>query len=267
MNKIIAVALNTFLETRRDKILYSFFIFAIIMILSSLVFSTLSAEQYPKIVKDFGLTAISLFSILISIFLGTGLVYKEIEKKTVYNIFSKPIERYQFLTGKYLGIAITILVIMLLMSLIFLGIVLLIQLPNKSFIEYHYGGLYFNELLVALFFEYLECLVVIGIAILFSCFTSPVLALLFTFLIFAIGRFSSDIKLFANEINNNVVSIISDVLYYTIPNLEKFNIRSEAVYGGNLSLELILNTTAYALIFSLILLLLSIVVFQRKEFK
>jgi len=267
MNKIIAVALNTFLETRRDKILYSFFVFAIIMILSSLVFSTLSAEQYPKIVKDFGLTAISLFSILISIFLGTGLVYKEIEKKTVYNIFSKPIERYQFLTGKYLGIAITILVIMLLMSLIFLGIVLLIQLPNKSFIEYHYGGLYFNELLVALFFEYLECLVVIGIAILFSCFTSPVLALLFTFLIFAIGRFSSDIKLFANEIDNNVVSIISDVLYYTIPNLEKFNIRSEAVYGGNISLELILNTTAYALIFSLILLLLSIVVFQRKEFK
>ena len=127
MNKIIAVALNTFLETRRDKILYSFFVFAIIMILSSLVFSTLSAEQYPKIVKDFGLTAISLFSILISIFLGTGLVYKEIEKKTVYNIFSKPIERYQFLTGKYLGIAITILVIMLLMSLIFLGIVLLIK--------------------------------------------------------------------------------------------------------------------------------------------
>ena len=267
MNKIIAVALNTFLETRRDKILYSFFIFAIIMILSSLVFSTLSAEQYHKIVKDFGLTAISLFSILISIFLGTGLVYKEIEKKTVYNIFSKPIERYQFITGKYLGIAITILVIMLLMSLIFLGIVLLIQLPNKSFIEYYYGGLYFNELLAALYFEYLECLVVIGIAILFSCFTSPVLALLFTFLIFAIGRFSSDIKLFANEINNNVVSIISDVLYYTIPNLEKFNIRSEAVYGGNLSLELILNTTAYALIFSLILLLLSIVVFQRKEFK
>lgn len=267
MNKIIAVALNTFLETRRDKILYSFFIFAIIMILSSLVFSTLSAEQYHKIVKDFGLTAISLFSILISIFLGTGLVYKEIEKKTVYNIFSKPIERYQFITGKYLGIAITILVIMLLMSLIFLGIVLLIQLPNKSFIEYYYGGLYFNELLAALYFEYLECLVVIGIAILFSCFTSPVLALLFTFLIFAIGRFSSDIKLFANEINNNVVSIISDVLYYTIPNLEKFNLRSEAVYGGNLSLELILNTTAYALIFSLILLLLSIVVFQRKEFK
>ncbi len=267
MNKIIAVALNTFLETRRDKILYSFFIFAIIMILSSLVFSTLSAEQYHKIVKDFGLTAISLFSILISIFLGTGLVYKEIEKKTVYNIFSKPIERYQFITGKYLGIAITILVIMLLMSLIFLGIVLLIQLPNKSFIEYYYGGLYFNELFAALYFEYLECLVVIGIAILFSCFTSPVLALLFTFLIFAIGRFSSDIKLFANEIDNNIVSIISDVLYYTIPNLEKFNIRSEAVYGGNLSLELILNTTAYALIFSLILLLLSIVVFQRKEFK
>ena len=267
MNKIIAVALNTFLETRRDKILYSFFVFAIIMILSSLVFSTLSAEQYPKIVKDFGLTAISLFSILISIFLGTGLVYKEIEKKTVYNIFSKPIERYQFLTGKYLGIAITILVIMLLMSLIFLGIVLLIQLPNKSFIEYYYGGLYFNELFAALYFEYLECLVVIGIAILFSCFTSPVLALLFTFLIFAIGRFSSDIKLFAKEIDNNIVSKISDVLYYTIPNLEKFNIRSEAVYGGNISLELILNTTAYALIFSLILLLLSIVVFQRKEFK
>jgi len=118
MNKIWVIALNTFLEARRDRVLYSLIIFAVIVILSSLVFSTISAEQYNKIVKDFGLTAISLFGVLISIFLGTGLVYKEIEKNTVYNIFSKPIERYQFILGKYLGLAITILVITLFMSLI-----------------------------------------------------------------------------------------------------------------------------------------------------
>lgn len=267
MKKIWIIALNTFLEARRDRVLYSLILFSVIMILSSLVFSTISAEQYNKIVKDFGLTAISLFGVLMSIFLGTALVYKEIEKKTVYNIFSKPIERYQFVIGKYLGLALTLLVITLCMSVIVFLIVLYVELPNSSFIKYYYGGHYFGEFFAAVYFQYLEFLIIIGIAIVFSCFTSPVLAILLSFLLFAVGRFSADIRLFAEEVRNPIVNYFSEIIYRVIPNLEKFNIRSEAVYGGDISLSLILNTTVYALIYTAVLILLAILIFQKKEFK
>ena len=267
MKKIFLVASNAFLEARRDRVLYSLALFALLMILSSLVFSSISAEQYNKIVKDFGLTAISLFGILISIFLGTSLVYKEIEKKTVYNIFSKPIERYQFIIGKYLGLALTILIITVSMCLILFLVVLYVELPRTKFIEYYYGGHYFLEFFLAVYFEYLEFLIVIGVAIVLSSFTTPILAILLTFLFISIGRFSADIMLLAEEIQSPLVLLFSKIVYIVIPNLEKFNIRSEAVYGGNISLQLVFNTTIYALIYVCIFLLLSILIFQKKEFK
>ena len=164
MNEILVIALNTFREARRDRILYSLILFALLVIASSLVFSTISAEQYNKIVKDFGLASISIFGVMISIFLGTGLVYKEIEKKTVYNIFSKPVERYQFILGKYLGLAITVLVITASMALILFLVVLYVELPNSEFIKYYYKGHYFKEFFLAIYFEYLEFLIIIGIA-------------------------------------------------------------------------------------------------------
>lgn len=267
MKKILVVALNTFLEARRDRVLYSLALFALIMILSSLVFCTISAEQHNKIVKDFGLTAISIFGIMISIFLGTGLVYKEIEKKTVYNIFSKPIERYQFIVGKYLGLSLTLLVITLCMGIIVFLIVIYVEIPNSSFVKFYYGGHYFAEFFLAIYFQYLEFLVVIGIALALSCFTSPILAVLMSFLVFAVGRFSADIKLFTEEVQNPIANIFSSIVYVVVPNLEKFNVRKEAVYGGDISFGLVINTTIYCLIFVLVLLLISILVFQRKEFK
>lgn len=267
MKIIWVIALNTFLEARRDRILYSLFLFAILMIISSLVFSTISAQQFNKIVKDFGLTAISLFGVLLSIFLGTSLVFKEIEKKTVYNIFSKPIERYQFIIGKYIGLAITLFVITLSMCAILFITILFVELPNSGFIKFYYGGHHFLEFFTAVSFEYLEFLVVIGIALVLSSFTSPVLAILLSFLLFAVGRLSADIRLFAEEIDNPAVNYFSEIFYRVVPNLEKFNIRSEAVYGGNISLNLVLNTTIYAFIYVIILVLLAILIFQRKEFK
>ena len=267
MKKIYVVALNTFLEARRDKVLYTLVLFSVIMILSSLVFGTISAEQHNKIVKDFGLTAISIFGVMISIFLGTGLVYKEIEKKTVYNIFSKPLERYQFIVGKYLGLALTLLVITALMCLILFIIILAIELPKSDSIKFYYGGHYFKEFFIAVYFEYLEFLIIIGFALALSCFTSPMLAILLSLLIFTAGRFSADIRLFSDEVKNPIASIFSEFVYRTIPNLEKFNFRSEAVYGSEITTNLIFNTTIYALIFILVLLLLSSLIFQRKEFK
>jgi len=267
MNKIWTVAKNTFIEAIRDKVLYSLVLFAFLLIASSLVLSSLSAEQHNKFVKDFALASISIFGIMLSIFLSVGLVYKEIERKTVYNIFSKPLYRYQFIVGKYLGIALTLLIITFLMFLISLLLVSYFELSNKEFVKFYYGGHYFKEFILAVYFQYLEFLIIIGIALVLSSFTTPIISVLLSFLAFAIGRTSSDIRHFAEEVDSPVVTVISEILYRVIPNLEKLNYRSEAVYGGNITNMLILNTTIYAVLYVLILLFLSVVIFERREFK
>jgi len=267
MKRIWSVAHNTFIEAIRDRVLFSLILFAFVMILSSLIFAGISAEQYNKIVKDLGLTAISLIGIMISIFLGMGLVYKEIEKKTVYNIFSKPIRRYEFILGKYLGLSFTLLVNTAAMAFILFLLVLYTEMRHAGLIEYYYGGHYYAEFFKAVYFEYLEFIVIIGIALVFSSFTTPVMSVLFTFFLFAIGRFSSDIRLLAEQVKNPVVGFLTEVIYRVIPNLEKFDVRREAIYGGSVSVELILYTTAYAILYILALLVLSIIIFEKREFK
>jgi Cu-processing system permease protein len=267
MKRIWSVAHNTFIEAIRDRVLYSLALFAFLMILSSLIFADISAEQYNKIVKDLGLTAISLIGIMISIFLGMGLVYKEIEKKTVYNIFSKPIRRYEFILGKYLGLGLTLLINTAAMALILFFIVLYTEIKYEGIIKYYYGGHYFAEFFKAVFFEYLEFIVITGIALVFSSFTTPVMSVLFTFFLFAIGRFSSDVRLFAEQVKSPVVGFLAEFIYRIIPNLEKFDVRHEAVYGGDVSAGLILYTTAYAIIYAMALLALSIIIFEKREFK
>jgi ABC-type transport system involved in multi-copper enzyme maturation permease subunit len=237
------------------------------MILSSLIFASISAEQYNKIVKDLGLTAISLIGIMISVFLGMGLVYKEIEKKTVYNIFSKPIHRYEFILGKHLGLSFTLLVNTAAMALILFLLVLYTEMKHEGLIRFYYGGHYFAEFFKAVYFEYLEFVVIIGIALVFSSFTTPVMSVLFTFFLFAIGRFSSDVRLFAEQVKSPVVGFLTEVIYRVIPNLEKFDVRREAVYGGDVSVGLILYTTAYAVLYTIALLVLAIIIFEKREFK
>ncbi|HWP92209.1 MAG TPA: ABC transporter permease [Thermodesulfobacteriota bacterium] len=267
MSRVWSVAHNTFIEAVRDRVLYSLILFAFLMILSSLILASISGEQYNKIVKDLGFTVISLIGVMISVFLGMGLVYKEIEKKTVYNIFSKPIHRYEFVFGKYLGLAFTLLVNTAAMAVILFLLVLYTELRHGDFIKFYYGGPYYAEFFKAVYFIYLEFLIIIGVALVFSSFTTPVMTVLFTFLVIAIGRFSSDVKLFAEQVKNPVTGFFTEVIYRVMPNLEKFDVRREAVYGGNVSWELILNTTAYALLYTLALLLLSIIIFQKREFK
>jgi ABC-type transport system involved in multi-copper enzyme maturation permease subunit len=190
-----------------------------------------------------------------------------VERKTVYNIFSKPIKRYEFIFGKYLGLGITLFVITLGMALILFLLVLLIEIRYEGLISFYYGGHYYAEFFNAVYFEYLEFLVVIGIALVFSSFTTPIMSALFTFFVIAIGRFSSDIRLFAEEVKSPFTALFSEAVYRIIPNLEKFDVRSEAVYGGIVNPDLILYTTVYAVIYTLALLILATIIFERKEFK
>lgn len=267
MFRIFVISYNTIIEALRDRILYSLVLFSFLMIIGSIVITTISAEQYIKIVKDIGLMTISVIGILISIFLGMNVVYKEIEKKTVYNIFSKPVRRFEFILGKFLGISLTLLLITISMSIILSIIVFYFQSRYGTFITFHYGGSFYTQYVWAIVFTYLEFLIIIALSLVFSSFSTPIMTVLFVLLTFIIGRFSSDIKLFSEIVKDSFAGNVTEIIYRIIPHLDVYNLRAQAVYGGEINTTLIANTILYTIIYCAALLILSIIVFEKKEFK
>jgi ABC-type transport system involved in multi-copper enzyme maturation permease subunit len=253
--KIAVIALNTFKEAIRDKILYNFLIFAFFMMLASIFLGTLTIGEQIKIVKDVGLACISIFGVLISIFVGIGLVYKEIDKKTIYNIISKPISRFQFLLGKYLGLLLTVLINVI--TMIFALLVIL----------YFISGTIAFTLLTAVFLIMVELMLIISIALLFSTFSTPTLSAIFTLAIYIIGHLTSDIKIFGSGTESIVTKGFTNFLYYALPNLENFNIKAEIVHGLSVSREFIIFSLCYGLIYIGLVLLLAGIIFSIRDFK
>ena len=255
MVKILAIAVNTFREAVRDKILYSLLIFALLMIVSSVFLSTLSVGDQIKIIKDMGLSMISIFGTLIAIFVGIGLVYKEIEKRTIYSIIAKPIARHQFLMGKYCGLILTLLVEITVMSS---GFLLLL---------YFYPGSYDASILKAIYLIFIELMIVTAIALLFSSFSTPILSGIFTLLFFVIGHLTYDLKILVTESKMKSLTNFSNFLYYAFPNLENFNIKSRVVHHLPVGWDYLLYTTFYGLFYILLILSLSVIIFTRRDFK
>ncbi|MCJ7679420.1 MAG: ABC transporter permease subunit, partial [Candidatus Aminicenantes bacterium] len=173
---ITAIALNTLKEAIRDRILYLLLFFAAVCIISSRLLAIMTVGDRIKIIMDVGLASLSLFGALMAILLGTGLVYKEIDKKTIFTLLSKPIPRYQFLLGKYFGLVITLFIMLILMSLIFLLLVFLHTFQFEG------------RLLLPVFFVFWEMGLITAVALLFSCFSTPILSSLFTLSFYIIGH-------------------------------------------------------------------------------
>ena len=266
-SRVWSVAKNTFTEAIRDRVLYSLFLFAALMILSSLVIASISAEQYGKIVKDIGLAAISVIGIMISVFLGMGLVFKEIDKRTVYNIFSKPVRRFEFILGKFFGLSFTLFVNTLAMAAVLTALVLLVETTHGGISRFYYGGSHYPQYFTAIYFEYLEFLVLVALAILFSTFTTPVMTVLLCFLTFAAGRFASDVRLFAEEVKAPLAKAVTQFVYVVLPHLDALDMRAEAVYGGHIGWRYAFLVTCYVALYTAALLFLSIVIFNKREFK
>jgi ABC-type transport system involved in multi-copper enzyme maturation permease subunit len=250
-----AIAVNTFREAVRDRILYSILAFALLLIGTSLILAGLSIGQESKIVKDLGLAASSLFGAFIAIFLGIGLVFKEIERRTVYAIISKPIHRFQFLLGKYLGLVLTLLVTVGVMTLLVAGMARLVD------------GHWSPGLVVAAGTDFLALMIVTAAALLFSTFSTPTLSALFTLAIFVIGRLSGDMRLFAEQFAGHGVRQVVFVLYLVVPDLARFQIGSQVIHGLALSPADLGRAAAYGAAYLCMLLLLAIAIFQRRDFK
>lgn len=253
--KIFVIALNTFRETVREKVLYNLLFFALLMIGSSVLLSTLTIGEQSKIIMDIGLASINIFGILISIFVGIGLVSKEIEKKTIYTIISKPIYRYQFLLGKYLGLLITLFVNTSIMVTGFLGVLLLMTYNITP------------DMIKAILLIFVELMVVTAVALMFSTFTTSLLSAIFTISIYIIGHLLGDLKAFAEKLGNPVITFLLDALYYILPNLDNFNIKGEVVHNIALDPSFIIMSVLYGLLYIGMILFSSVIIFQRRDFK
>ena len=255
MLKIRAIFINTFREAIRDKILYNLLIFALLIIGCSILLGTLTIGEQQKIIKDMGLASISIFGTLIAVFVGIGLVYKEIDRKTIYNILSKPVHRYQFLIGKYLGLILTLLVNVLIMA----GLFFLIIYCMDGFVQF--------SLVQAIFLIFLELMLITAVALLFSTFTTPTLSAIFTLAIYIIGHLTGDLKVFGAKAEQVWVRYASQAFYYVLPNLENFNIKGLVVYNLSLPDHFILLSFLYGFFYICILLFFSVLIFERRNFK
>ncbi|ALA60159.1 ABC transporter permease [Nitrospira moscoviensis] len=252
--KVLSIALNTFRENLRDKLLYNLLVFALLMIGSSLLLMRLTLGEFHRLLLDVGLASTNIFSVLIAIFVGIGLVNKEIEKKTIYTIVSKPVARYEFLLGKYIGLTITLFVNLTIMTAGLLAVLLAQNVPIEA------------VLFKAIGLILLECMVVTAVALLCSTFTSATLSAIFTLATYVIGHLTADLKTFAEKMGEGMQAVMNG-LYYVLPNLERFNLKGHVVHHLEVSTSDLLLIVLYGLTYVTFLLLSASIIFQRRDFR
>lgn len=252
MNNILTIAKNTFKETIRDKILYGIVAFALLFLLSTVFFGTISLGEDIKVVKDFGLAGIYIFSIIITIFLGTSLIYKEIEKRTLYIILSKPVSHLQFLLGKFIGLFMSVTLNIALMTIVHLAVV------------YYKGGGFDYLSLWAIFLQIFEIALFIAIAILFSTFSTPLAGAIYSIILLYIGHSLSLLQKYTEK-SGAALKYLADGVYYIFPNLEKFNIRNNIVHGVHPTSADLIYPILYSIIYISILIWLSNISLKNQE--
>lgn len=252
------VAINTFREAVRDRVLYNLVFFAFLMIGAAILVGQISIGIERLVIINLGLSAISLFGLVMAIFIGVGLVSKEIEKRTLYSLLAKPIRRWEFIAGKYAGLLLTLVVNTAVMTV---GVILALCYIGRPYMPYD------KEVLIAVYFILLSLALVTAIALFFSCFSSPMLSTLFTLGIYITGVFAEDIRGFGKITKNPAIEGLTKVVYYLVPNFHNFNAIATASHGQLIPLSLIWQNTLYAILYVAVVLLAASAVFSRRNLK
>lgn len=253
--RIWAIASNGFREVIRDRILYLIGVFAVLLVFALRLLPEIAATTEKKIFLDLGLAAIDVFSVIVAIFVGTGLINKEIEKRTVLVLIPKPVSRTEFIIGKHLGLSAVLAVLVVAMSIIYL------LLLSFSKIDYPLG-----TILVSIFFQFLTLCLMTAVALVFGVFTSSVLAALLTFGIYLMGNFSRDLVELGKLSKNPNIESLTQGLYLVLPDLSRLNLKNEAVYGILPSPQTLLTNGLYGLLYTTLLLTIAILIFSQREF-
>jgi len=255
--RIPAIAFSTFREAVRDRVLYNLIFFVLLLVASAPIFGQISVGIERIFLINLGLTAISLFGIVIAIFIGIGLVSKEIEKKTLYTVLSRPVRRWEFIIGKYLGLAGTLAVNTLLMTVGFY-IALLV-------LTRHLGRAEAN-ILVAIYFIILQFLIVTAITLLFSSFSTPIESAIYALAMFIVGSFAEDLRGFA-AMAHGPQAWLAQVASYVVPNLSVLNVITRVSHDQLVPASLIGMNTLYALLYVTVVVSGSVMIFEFRNLK
>jgi ABC-type transport system involved in multi-copper enzyme maturation permease subunit len=257
ISRLSAISFNTFREAVRDRVLYNLILFALLLVASAPLFGQISIGMEKIILVNVGLSAISLFGIVIAIFIGIGLVSKEIEKRTLYTILSRPVRRWEFIVGKFFGLLMTLVANAAFMTLGFYAALVLLL---------HRLGADEARLLIAIYFIVLEFFIVTAITLLFSSFSTPIFSAIFAFSLFVIGTFSEDFRNFA-ALATGLTKWLATAAAYLIPNFASLNVTSQVAHADPISGRLVLLNTLYALLYSAAATAAAVLIFERRNLK
>ncbi len=253
LSGVSAIALNTFREAIRDRILYLLLFFSLLMIAASRLLSLLTVGSEIKIIKDLGLSAISVFGLLTSVFVGVSLVFKEIEKRTLYTLLTSPVRRFQFVVGKFAG-----LLSVLAMNVVLMGAALLAVVALR-------GGSPWG-LVPAIVMIFMQLVLVTAFAVLFSTFTNPILAAVGTVAVYVTGQLSFSLELLAQRTRSAWGRGLCQGLHLVVPNLDRLDLKLVAVHELPIDPEYVGAGLLYAAGYCAAVLVLSCVVFERRDF-
>ena len=258
MRRAGVVALNTFREAVRDRVLYSLVFFALLMMAAAIIVGQISIGIESIVIVSLGLSAISVIGLLIAIFIGVGLMYKEMDKRTLYALLAKPVRRWEFLLGKFGGLVLTLTVNTAAMAA---GLFLVLWYVKHSLASED------SAVLVAVYFILLKLALVVALSMLFSCFTTPLLSILFTAGLYISGLFVQEMRTFRSLTPKPALEAFMRWLSYLLPNFQNFDVMASAAHGRAVPGALILENTIYAAVYCAIVLLTAAAVFSRRNLK
>lgn len=254
MNQVVAIAVNTFKETIRDRVLAVIVVFALLMIVGGIWLGSISLGQQGRMMQDFGLVAVTAFGLIVAVFVAAGLVHKEVEKRTVFVLFSKPVSRAAFITGKFIGLCGT------------MGLVLAGMGGFLFLLVWLVAGDLSGMILVAVLMIYVQLLAIIAVTIFFSTLGSAILASVLGICVFVAGQLSHNVLSLTRLGHNAVTEGLSWIVYVIIPNFSAVDVKAGVVGESTLAWSQIGLWTAYLLAYVVVVLALATLVFRRKEF-
>jgi len=263
-----AIAVNVFRESVRDKVLYNLVLFAVLLTAASYLIGQLTAGQDVKIIKDLGLSATSVFGLFIAVFIGIGLVSKEVERRSIYALLAKPIHRYQLVIGKYCGLTLTLAVNVAVMSAAIYVVLAYMAWGVPQPVRTVWDAPALDPaMLKAVTLIFVELMLVTAVALFFSTFSTPMLSAAFTFGFYVVGHFSGDLRNFQQVVDSPAAARLARGLYWVLPNLAQFDVKSDVVHGVPVPLGYMAITIAYAAVYIAVLLAIAMLVFSRRDFK
>ncbi|MEO5897941.1 MAG: ABC transporter permease subunit [Vicinamibacterales bacterium] len=268
MRAVRYVAINVFRESVRDRVPYNLVLFAVLLIASSYLLGQLTAGQDVKIIKDLGLAATSIFGLFIAVFIGIGLVSKEVERRSIYALLSKPVSRAQFIAGKYAGLVLTLAVNVTVMTIALYAVLGYMSWTESAQFKAGWETPAADPALMkALLLIFVELMLVTAIAVFFSTFSSPILSAAMTFGLYVAGHFNADLRNFDKVVESKTAAALARGVYHLLPDFAAFDVKTQVVHGLDVPATYLATTVGYGAAYITALLLAATFIFSRRDFK